>query len=356
MGEFLTIPEAAERLSCCERTLREWCSHKKIKAKKVVNKWLIPEEEIDRLLGLSEPMKTKPPNDHYRGEEYLQIATGDRANITEVKTGDTAFVLLRWRDQAVFYTLHKLLYRVHLQDFNQKLEDIKAGTQNKDESYDYMRPRHFEEPLLIEEVSIPVKEEYPFQKLKNGYPYDSVWKAQESWDLAYHKYLYSFDLWLNKVQDTIKSKYNCILEAEATGEQSYDSDDLSHIEKTLAEDVKWFKLFTLASLIACCDLLLEGIKRLPPDPQWSSPLNDLEVLRNEVVHDLNSEPPEGLPTTKDDLIGMATGWGNEFWKKNDEIKAKTSDLLEYRLQLGRVQDDLHSKIKALEKRVDTGDS
>lgn len=51
MENQLTISEAADRLHCSDRTVREYCQQGKIRAKKTVSRWLIDEDEVNRFSG-----------------------------------------------------------------------------------------------------------------------------------------------------------------------------------------------------------------------------------------------------------------------------------------------------------------
>ena len=54
MRDWLTVKEVAEKLGITENTVREKIATKEIKANKVGREWRILEQEVNKVLGISE--------------------------------------------------------------------------------------------------------------------------------------------------------------------------------------------------------------------------------------------------------------------------------------------------------------
>lgn len=66
MRDWLTVKEVAEKLGITENTVREKIATKEIKANKVGREWRILEQEVNKVLGISEE------GDMYKKDLYIK--------------------------------------------------------------------------------------------------------------------------------------------------------------------------------------------------------------------------------------------------------------------------------------------
>lgn len=321
MERRLTIPEAAERLACSDRTVRDWCKSGKIKARIVAGKYLIPEEELDRLLG--------------------------RGTVTEFPPlGELVDLLHRWREQAQFLSLDQFLRRFYLGELGGKLQHCMSETQCGAEIYDAAKRHHAQASLQLGRALLPIEQEGLFHRLRQCLPDDPVWEAEDTFDLTHGAYLEAFVGWCGDIKYWLESCLALALIDELPQEDREVANTKDFLKRLKKKDANWVVFLELASLVACCDLLTLGIVELPPNPLAFNAVDKLNLLRDDAIN-LSTKLLGDFRLTPDG-IGRIGGF---FWGRLAEVKENTRELLHNLQQLQDAHNDLHDKLTALELRL-----
>jgi hypothetical protein len=257
-------------------------------------------------------------------------------------------LLHRWREQAQFWALDEFLRQYYLRGLAHELQ--RRATKSKCDAgiYDDARRHHaVGTSLRVLPGLLPVVQEGLFHRLRQCYPGDAIWEAQDCWGRAYADYFDGFASWCAD----IRRGFERFLALASMDELPQDGREVAAINDFLEQrkaDANCLAFLEFASLGACCDLLTLGMAALPPNPQWFLQVDKLQILRSEAVN-LGTKLPGGfgLPQTQNQ-IGVSA---RLFWEHHTWVKEKTIDLLGKLQRLQAAQDDLHSKLAALELRL-----
>jgi hypothetical protein len=255
--------------------------------------------------------------------------------------------LHQWREQAQFLSLDQLL-RVSGQGV-QQIESLRHTTdrQRALEIYDAARGQHVKDIPKLESVLPEIAEESLWQKLRQQYRKDPVWQAQDSWGLAHGAYLEAFRLFFADAQRQFECYFagasiKMLEERGLTPDADTVVDMLDNLRK---EDVNSAITLRLAGVIVSCDLIALRIAQLPDSRLWLE-VDKLETVRAEVVNGI-TELSEPSPVALDHICTEA----KLLWENKPEIRQKTGDLLDKLQSLQAADDDLHSKLGALERKL-----
>ena len=255
-------------------------------------------------------------------------------------------LLHRWRQQAQFWSLDDFLREYYLRGL---ARDLQRGVTAKWDAkiYHAAKQHHVETSHQAATVLLQVQQEGLFHRLRQCYPGDAAWEAQDSWGRAHAVY---FDAFISWYVD-IKRGFEYFVALASMDELPQDGREVAAINDFLEqrkEDGNCLAFLEFASLGTCCDLLTLGMVELPLNPQWFLQVDKLEMLRSEAVN-LGTTLPGGfgLPKTQKQIGVIA----RLFWEHHTWVKEKTRDLLGKLQRLQAAQDDLHSKLTALELRL-----
>jgi len=256
-------------------------------------------------------------------------------------------LLHQWREQAQFLSLDQLL-RVFGREA-QQIESLRHTTDRQRvlEIYDAARGQHVQDIPELESVLPELTEESLWQRLRQQYREDPVWEVQDAWGLAHGAYLEAFRLFFAEAQRRFECYFAgaCMKMLEQRGLKPSEDTVLDMLDNLRKEDVDLAIILRLTGVIVSCDLLALGIAQLPDSRLWLE-VDKLETVRAEAVNYI-TELPEPCPVALDH-IGTAA---KLLWEHEPEIRQKTGDLLDKLQSLHAADDDLHSKLSALERKL-----
>ena len=318
-------------MDCSDRTVRDWCKTGKIKGRIVAGKWLIPEEEVDRILGQQGPTKVPPP-------------------------GELVDLFQRWREQALFPSLDQLLRYFGREALQVDLLRQETDSQQALEIYDAAKRHHLRGIPEAGGVFPSVIEEGLFQRLRQDCRDDPVWEAQESWGLAYGAYVEAFSWFFAQVQHEFELLLVGAAANRPTGKNEVRERGLeAEVDRILdllderkRKDEQLVIFLKLAAVIVSCDLLtLGGPEQLPGNELWTLEVADkLQTVRAEATNYI-TEFAEPSPVPLDHIVTAA----KLLWEHQPKIRQKTGDLLSKLKSLQAADDDLQSKLMAFEWRL-----
>lgn len=315
----LTIKQLMEEYPYSDRDIRRKLKEGKIKGIKPEGKWLIPEEEVHRLLGQPGVIKFPP-------------------------LGELFDLLQRWREQIQFWSLDELLREVGLEA--SRKDRLPGMTEWVAKIYHAAKRHHTQTDVGPLRVSLSVEQEGIFHRLNRCLPDDPVWTVQDSWAETYATYLNAFTSWSGEVEHYFELYFALALREEPQERGHGVANGRELLEQLKKEDVNWRVLLKLTSLVLSCDLLTFGIQELPSNLLWFFEVDKLKVLREDAVN-LGAALPRDLSLTQGDIGGVA----RLLWDHEADIRDGARDLLQNLQTLRAAQDDLHRELTALEHRL-----
>ncbi len=268
-------------------------------------------------------------------------------------------LLHRWREQAQLWSPDQFLRHFYLRGLGEKLlqhgisaEDMEIYDAAKrhhaqtSQPYDATKRHHAQTSQLWERVLLQVEQEGLFRRLRQCYPADAIWEAQDSWGRIYAAYLEAFISWCGDIKYHLECFIALILLDELPQEDREVASAEAFLEQLKKEDANWLAFLELASLVTCCNLLTLGMAELPAHPLWFSQVDKLQVLRSDGVN-LGTKLPKHCSLAQDQIGEMA----RFLWERLTEVKENTRDLLHKLQRLQAAHDDLHRKLTALEFRL-----
>jgi hypothetical protein len=322
------------------RQAAELCSDTAIKS--VVNLYLVPEEEVDKKL-LEKATCVTGDNilRHYR-TDYLKPKEPAGGTGEEVK--EFLVLVRQWREQAKLWWPDEFLRQYYLRGLADEVERRVTKSKGGSVIYDDARRSHMlGTSIQAATVLLPLEQEGLFRRLRVCYPDNAVWEAQHSWGRAHGVYFGTFASWCGEVTDNLV--YFLAVKAFDRLPQDGWIDFLNQLKD---EDANMHILLALTSVVICCDLLTLEIRELSSHSRWFVLVNRLETLRSEAINMVTKLPGFFGPSETPGGIGeMAM----IFWDGLPEVKRNTRDLLDKLQGLQAAQDDLHSKLTALELRL-----
>lgn len=207
----------------------------------------------------------------------------------------------------------------------------------------------------------PIEQEGIFLQLKQLYPDDVIWEAEDSWSRTEDAYLNAIASFFGEIIKGFEYLLAISPESkfpryglEAIYSAKYQDSDkltmalLSEIKYLKENHVNWFTFLQMANLILCCGLLTAAIAELPPHKPWHDQVNKLELLRSMAVHIIMKLPED---FSSNEILDEVSKTVVSFWDRIPEIKQKAGDVLTKLDSLQAAHGDLNSKLKALEFRL-----
>lgn len=320
-GKMLTIKQLLGRYPYSDRDIRRKLQKGKIKAIKPEGKWLIPEDEVQRLLGEQGPTKSPP-------------------------LGEFVDLLQQWQEQVQFLSVDQLLYRFCFQNRHVDRQREVTEPEEVSEAYFDAYGRHWGTIPKPYKAMLPVETDNSFQQLKKSHPDAELWQAQESWDKAYGIYWDAFASFVVELEYTTELLMGLGVEEGTSGDlgsKIVNARELIKKTKRAKSDV-WLFLRLLALAVAC-DLLILGIQEQSPQAFWALEVEKIRKLRSATVLASMNELPQHFwitGTNRDYPVAKS------LWDNDQPVKEKTMALLEALERLQSAQSDVHNEFKKLE--------
>lgn len=278
---------------------------------------------------------------HYR-RDYLHI----KAKLEQDEKQEFLALLQRWREQAQFLSPDELLRRFGLGALREDLLRHMTDSQPVAKIYDAAKRHHAQSIPGPVKVLLGVEQEGLFHRLRQCLPDDPAWRVQDDWALAYGAYLEAFGSWSGDVECDVR-RYLALALGEELRERGHEvpagTDLLEQLKK---EDISWAIYLKLAGLVVSCDILTLGIEELPSNLLWFVQVDKLRILRSEAVNE-STKLPKDFWLTQGDIGVMA----RLLWDHEPAIQEDTRNLLQKLQRVQAAQDDLHTKLMALECRL-----
>ncbi len=260
-------------------------------------------------------------------------------------------LLQKWRDRVQFVSVGALL-RMYWQESLQT-DTLRQASESQQvtKAYDNAQRRHAQSiqgPVI---VLLGLEQDGLFLQLRQCYPDDSVWKAQDYWGLAYGAYLDAFHYWCAGVKLDIEDIMDvAVSEGLRQGNHNtgVDKKDFGWLKK---QDANWIVFPALVGKVVSCDLLRLGINELEPNPCWFFTLDELRDLRDESITQ-GTKVLQSFLMTQNDFDSLAPA----LWEHQAKTKEDTKNLLHSLQALQAAQDDVQSKLTALQSRLCGGSS
>jgi len=303
------------------RLYRLWVTHRSERAKKDVTDVATKrfEEEIRARVEPKQQVHVEP-------KEFLPL-------------------LHRWREQAQVWWPDEFLRYFYLRDLAKELQRCRIDTQWDEEIYEAAKRHHVQAGQRAERMLLQVEQEGLFRRLRQCYPDDAVWEAQDSWGRMYAAYLGAFISWCGDISYYLES-FLALLSMDELPQGGGEVANTKDFLRQLKKDANSLVFLRLASLGVCCNLLTLGIAEVPSHLTWFLQADKLEILRDDTINQI-AKLPKGFSSTTNEIGKMA----KIFWERLTEVKENTRELLHKLQQLQAAHEDLHSKLTALELRL-----
>lgn len=256
-------------------------------------------------------------------------------------------LLHRWREQAQYWSVDQVLRQYFIEGFwGGKLQRCTSGTQLVTEIYDAARRHHAHGQTPLDRVLLPVEEEGLLHWLRQCYPTDAVWEAQDYWGQACAACFKAICSWYADTKLSVESLL-AVFVKRGLPQEARDIVNMKDVlDQLKKKDANLVVYLDLASVVVCCDLLTLGIAELPSEPLWFSQVNKLKTLRDDVINH-STELPGDSRLALNNIHGSV--W--LFWEFFTEVKENTRELVHKLQQQQDAQNDLRNKLMALELRL-----
>ena len=195
--ELVYLREAAAELHVAQDTLRKYAERGKIPAQKIMGRWLLPVAWVEQ--------EKKTP------QQSIGKTVGKRGAVDQQSQRQ---FFKEWRSQIQHKSLDQFIWTSHLEDLAKHVTLGLPESDNRAQPY-RKAIAHHAKAIRPEKFQPSVEDDSRFGYIKELYPDDSVWQAQDSWDTAYAAYFNAFDTWSRVTEEYAESLAEA-LESEDT--------------------------------------------------------------------------------------------------------------------------------------------
>ena len=261
-----------------------------------------------------------------------------------VHIGRTDFIglLRQWREKIQFLSLAELIKEFWWGTLDEELLYTVTESQKVSQGFDNVLRHHSQFIGGSPRVLLELEEEGLFLELKECYPDDPLWEAQDDWAFAYGAYIEAFSSWCLNFKPEF-DVYLVRMLGRNLGRQRRVGDKKNLVSQQSA-NLTAFARFV--GIVVSCDLLTLGVEREPPSLFWFSQVTRLRTLRAQTIKQ-STKLPESLWLTNYDIRRQT----EVLWEQTITIREDTKNLFEKVKILQKAYSDLQRKLTVLEHRL-----